>query len=175
MNACNAAAALGDAREGGGRLAHGRHSLVRRDSHGADQRPLRIVVKPTASGKKWRATVDGEAICVSASPFVQSARILLEMGYPADAVIEMWHVGATDWALRGQLGAVAATVIDGEKVSAPAKNAPPVNDDAPAWLAGAAGVEQHPIRLVCPEPRSLRPDHHAEPRRSAAGKVEAAS
>jgi hypothetical protein len=125
--ATDVGAALGDAREGGGRLLHGRYSLVRRDDHGADHRPLRIVVKPTASGKKWVATVDGEAICVSASPFVRSARVLLEKGYPADTAIEMWRPGATEWAPRGQLGAVAATLIEGEKAPPRAKNLPPVN------------------------------------------------
>ena len=53
-------------------------------------------------------------LCVSAWPFVKSARLLLAEGYPADTVIEMWRPNSDEWALRGRLGAVAATVIDGE-------------------------------------------------------------
>jgi hypothetical protein len=90
--------------------------------------PLRIVIQPTASGRKWTARLGDRVLCVSAWPFVKSARLLLDEGYPADAVIEMWRPNTTDWALRGRLGAVAATVIDGERGSRHAKNGPPARD-----------------------------------------------
>ena len=70
--------------------------------------PLRIVIEPTASGRKWIARLGDRVLCVSASPFVKSARLLLDEGYPADAVIEMWRPNTEEWALRGRLGAVAA-------------------------------------------------------------------
>jgi hypothetical protein len=58
---------------------------------------------------------------------VKAARILVAKGYDPSSVIEMWHANATAWALRGKLGVVAATVLDGErKAQAPAKNDPPV-------------------------------------------------
>ena len=53
-------------------------------------------------------------LCVTVWPFVKSARLLLAAGYPADAIVEMWRPNTDEFALRGQLGTVAATVIDGE-------------------------------------------------------------
>jgi hypothetical protein len=46
---------------------------------------------------------------------------------PTHTTIEMWRPGASQWALRGRLGVVAATVIDGEKASSCAKNGSPVS------------------------------------------------
>jgi hypothetical protein len=83
---------------------------------------IRIVITPTPSGRKWRASLDGETLCVSASPLVTSARLLIAKGIDPNRAIEMWHQHADAWALRGQLGAVAATLIDGEKATRPAKN-----------------------------------------------------
>jgi hypothetical protein len=84
--------------------------------------PLRILITPTASGRKWRASHDGETLCVSASPFITSARLLIAKGIDPNRTIEMWRDHADTWSLRGQLGAVAATLIDGEKASRSAKN-----------------------------------------------------
>jgi len=49
---------------------------------------------------------------------VMSARLLLAEGFPADTVIEMWRPNGDEWALKGRLGAVAGTVIDGETAPA---------------------------------------------------------
>ena len=87
--------------------------------------PLRIVIVPTASRKKWTARLNDRVLCVSAWPFVMSARLLLAEGYPADDFIEMWRPNTDEWALRGRLGAVAATVIDGETAPRCAKNGVP--------------------------------------------------
>ena len=87
--------------------------------------PLRIVIVPTASRKKWTARLNDRVLCVSAWPFVMSARLLLAEGYPADAFIEMWRPNSDAWALRGRLGAVAATVMDGETAPRRAKNGVP--------------------------------------------------
>jgi hypothetical protein len=77
----------------------------------------KIVIKPTASGRKWIARVGDREVCESTSPFVKSARLLLDEGYSADAVIEMWRPNTDNWALQGRLGAVAATIMDGETTS----------------------------------------------------------
>ena len=90
--------------------------------------PLRIVIEATASGRKWTARLDDRVLWVTASPFVKSARLLLDEGYSADAVIEMWRPNTDEWALRGRLGAAAATVIDGETGSRSAKNGSAVHD-----------------------------------------------
>ena len=54
-----------------------------------------------------------------------SARLLLAEGFPADTVIEIWRPNSDEWALKGRLGAVAATVIDGETAPRCAKNGSP--------------------------------------------------
>jgi hypothetical protein len=63
--------------------------------------PLLIVIEPTASGRKWIARVGDREVCKSTSPFVKSARLLLDEGYSADAAIEMWRPNTDDWALQG--------------------------------------------------------------------------
>ena len=90
--------------------------------------PFQIVIEPTVSGRKWIARLGKRVLCVSAWPFVKSARLLLDEGCPADAIIGMWRPNAEEFALRGRLGAVAATVIDGETTRRRAKNGSPVRD-----------------------------------------------
>ena len=54
-------------------------------------------------------------------------RQIVREGVDPAHIIEMWHQHSNAWALRGELGAVAAVVLDGEKKPPqPAKNAPPV-------------------------------------------------
>jgi hypothetical protein len=90
--------------------------------------PLRIVVEATASHRKWTARLRDRVLCTSVWPFVKSARLLLAEGHPADTVIEIWRPNTDEWAMRGRLGTVAATVIDGEAGSRGAKNWPPARD-----------------------------------------------
>ena len=87
--------------------------------------PMRISITP--SGRKWRASFNDETLCVSASPLIKSARILIAKGVDPNRTIEMWHQHAHAWSLRGQLGAVAATLIDGETAFHPAKNSVPAD------------------------------------------------
>ncbi len=98
--------------------------------------PLRIVIEPTASGRKWTAHLDDRVLCVTAWPFVKSGRLLLAEGHPAASVIEMWRPNTDEWALRGRLGAAAATVIDGETGSRSAKNGSPARDHEQGGQAG---------------------------------------
>jgi hypothetical protein len=94
----------------------------------------KIVIKPTASGRKWIARVGDREVCESTSPFVKSARLLLDEGYSADAVIEMWRPNTDNWALQGRLGAVAATIMDGETTSRCASS--PARDPEQGGQAG---------------------------------------
>jgi hypothetical protein len=89
--------------------------------------PLRILIEPTGSGRKWIARLGDRVLCVSASPFVKSARFLMTEGLPAATVIEMWRPNTDEAALHGRLGMIAATVIDGETTSHGAKNGPSAN------------------------------------------------
>ena len=102
--------------------------------------PLRIVIELTASGRKWTAHLGDRVLCVTASPFVKPARLLLAEGYPSDTVIEMWRPNTREWALRGRLGAVAATIIDGETGSRCAKNGSPARDPVQGGHRAAAGL-----------------------------------
>jgi hypothetical protein len=88
--------------------------------------PLRIVIEPTASGRKWIARLNDRVLCRSAWPFVMSARLLLAEDYPANTMVELRRRNTSEWALRGRLGAVAATIIDGESNAGCAKNRVPV-------------------------------------------------
>jgi hypothetical protein len=92
--------------------------------------PLRIVIEPTATGRKWIARQGGRVLCIAAAPFILSARILLSEGYHPDAVIVMWRPNTTEWALRGRIGLVAATLVDGETAASCAKNRSPVREHA---------------------------------------------
>ena len=67
--------------------------------------PLQIVISPTPSGRKWIARLDQRALCVSAWPFVKSARFLLDEGFTADTFVELWRpehrrMGASELARR---------------------------------------------------------------------------
>jgi hypothetical protein len=98
---------------------------------------LRIIIEPTKRGRKWVARLGDRVLCVAAAPFVKSARILLAEGHSADTLIEMWRPNTAEWALRGRLGAVAATVIDGEKAPRDAKNGVPVRLPVKSAAGGA--------------------------------------
>ena len=62
---------------------------------------MRIVISPTASGRKWTARLGERVLCVSAWPFVMSARVLLAEGHPADAMVEMWRPTPVNGHWRG--------------------------------------------------------------------------
>jgi hypothetical protein len=86
--------------------------------------PIRIDVVPMARGK-WRATFNRKTLCLAAAPMVKAARILIGQAFDPNLTLEMWHANATAWALRGRLGAVALTVLDGERAAQRrAKNRP---------------------------------------------------
>jgi hypothetical protein len=98
--------------------------------------PIRIDVAPTAHGK-WRAAFNGETLCTTAAPMVKAARILIAKSYDPSCIIEMWHQNAEAWVLRGQLGAVATTLLDGETAARPAKNGPPARFPRAAAFSSA--------------------------------------
>jgi len=109
-------------------------------SGGPQAAAIRIIIAPTLSGRKWRASLDGETLCVSASPMVASARILIAKGHDPSSIVELWHQHVAAWALRGQLGEVAATLLDGETAKCLAKNGVAVSfrRAAATTLAGGA-------------------------------------
>jgi hypothetical protein len=85
---------------------------------------FRITIAPMARGK-WQVTYNDKPLCIAAAPMVKAARILIEQAFDPNLTLEMWHANATAWALRGRLGAVALTVLDGERAAQRrAKNRP---------------------------------------------------
>jgi hypothetical protein len=72
-------------------------------------------VKPTSSGQKWRAYLDGKLLCASSAPLVTAARLLIARGFDPSHTIEIWHQRADAWSLRGRLGAVAGARLEGER------------------------------------------------------------
>ena len=108
--------------------------------------PIRIVIAPTASGRKWVSSLNDKTLCISASPLVMASRLLIAQRFDPNSIIEMWHQHSNAWALRGELGAVAAVVLDGEKKPAqPAKNAPPVRSNGTTALHGRAARNEQPV------------------------------
>src|ERR1019366_4208286 len=101
-------------------------ALATPDYHRVQAAPIGIVVSPPANGRKWVATYKGETICVASSPLIASARILIAQGVDPNSTIEMWRADSGAWSLRGRLGNVAATLVDGETAKHSAKNGPPI-------------------------------------------------
>jgi hypothetical protein len=87
---------------------------------------LQVVVSLTPSRRKWRADFNGKTLCVSTSPLIKSARILIAQGFDPDCTIETVRAHDKVLLLSGRLGIAAATVIDGEKAPRRAKNGLPV-------------------------------------------------
>jgi hypothetical protein len=85
---------------------------------------FRITIAPMARGK-WKVTYNDKTLCIAAAPLVKAARILIAEGCDPSSIVEMWHQHTDAWALRGKLGAVAATILDGErKAQRHARNTP---------------------------------------------------
>ena len=56
-----------------------------------------------------------ETLCIVAAPMVKAARILIARGHDPASMVELWHIDAAEWTLRGKLGAVAEVILDGER------------------------------------------------------------
>ena len=101
---------------------------------------IRIEIAPTAHAK-WRATFNGETLCIVAAPMVKAARILIGRGHDPACIVELWHIDAAEWALRGKLGAVAEVILDGERMAQRcARNRPPVRSVRKPAVSGRESV-----------------------------------
>jgi hypothetical protein len=72
---------------------------------------IEIVVTPS-NGGHFNATVDGEKLCSSRTPFFSAARVLLKRGVDPDTKIVMRHTGSETTSLRSTVGAAAALTVD---------------------------------------------------------------
>lgn len=85
---------------------------------------IRVVVSPCSgsSTARFEAWVGGRCLSVSETPLLTAARVLTKEGCNPNATLEMWHQGATEFALRGRLGDLALlTVKNGPNAPAFAK------------------------------------------------------
>lgn len=72
---------------------------------------IMIEVRPTGHGR-FTASTDGEVLCVSRTPLLSAARVLLQRGADPGSVIAMRHVGSQVTAMRGTVGAAARLTIE---------------------------------------------------------------
>ena len=74
---------------------------------------IRIVVSPCSGSATaaFDATLDGRALCRSQHPLLDAARVLAKDGCDQNTTLEMWHQGATEFALRGRLGDLALLTV----------------------------------------------------------------
>jgi hypothetical protein len=72
---------------------------------------LELVVAPASQAGKFEARLTGRTLCVSTTPFVDSARVLLAEGVNPAAVLTMRHEGSDTFALRSRLGSAAGLTV----------------------------------------------------------------
>jgi len=76
---------------------------------------ITIVVTPDSKSRGiYIARLGGssETLCTSDQPFLDGARVLLERGFPPDAILTMRHEGNDTIALRGRLDIAARLTIE---------------------------------------------------------------
>jgi hypothetical protein len=99
----------------------GRASIVgtpgKKSDNSAQSSPaqLSIVIEPSPSKPGYFISWDADrsaVICVSRSPFVDSARCLVSGGNHPNCILEMRHAGRSDVSLRARLGHAAGLVVE---------------------------------------------------------------
>lgn len=78
------------------------------------QAPLVIVVAPVRERPgAFSARLRERTICrATNTPLLDAARVLLDEGHDPTTVLEMWREGATEFALRAQLGAAEKLTVE---------------------------------------------------------------
>lgn len=80
-------------------------------SNGTNQKIIQVVVVEIGAGRHL-AQIDGENICRSHQPFVDSARVLLKRGFDPNIVLAMFRPNETAWALRATIGYAGRLTVD---------------------------------------------------------------
>ena len=78
---------------------------------------IHITVSP--KGQLYEARCGQGILITSRTPFLSAARILLQRGYPPDAILSMTHEGEEVVALRGRLGAAAKLTVVEDAIAGP--------------------------------------------------------
>ena len=75
------------------------------------------MLKPGRRPGQSSASLPDDTVLVQASrqPFLEAARVLLNLGYPPETWIEGWRSGATEFALHARLGTAAGLTVDETK------------------------------------------------------------
>jgi len=72
---------------------------------------FQVIVIEIGPGR-YRAQIDGENICSSHQPFLDSARVLLKRGCDPNAVLAMYRPGDAAWSLRASIGRAAGLTVN---------------------------------------------------------------
>ena len=110
-------------------------------------------------------------------PLLESARVLISEGYDPETIIEMWHAGASEFAIRAKLGVAAKLKVE-ESAHGPAfrsfrgasrsaVDAPPIRQNERAATTPADPLaarlsdsereaQKETVKLTEPESRSAK-------------------
>jgi hypothetical protein len=114
---------------------------------------LRIVVAPIANGRFTARLVDSDCVIVRSShqPFVEGARLLINIGYLPNCHLKMWHSGSADCALSAPLKSAARLTIE-ESAHGPVfrrfRMAPPSAVEAPSIAQSKAALSEPWLDLM---------------------------
>src|SRR5262245_27773812 len=77
---------------------------------------MRIWVKPVGKGMFF-GCIEGVpwGVGPSSAPLLDAARIALQLGHDPAEVIELWHEGASEWALRSTVGEAAKLRVNEDR------------------------------------------------------------
>ncbi|MBN9442311.1 hypothetical protein [Bosea sp. (in: a-proteobacteria)] len=78
-----------------------------------------IHITITPKGQLYEARLGGDILTTSRTPFLSSARALLERGHSPDTVLTMSHAGEEIIALRGTIGAAAPLTVTENDTAGP--------------------------------------------------------
>lgn len=107
----------------------------------------------TPKGQLYEARLGGDILTTSRTPFLSSARALLERGHSPDTVLTMRHAGEEMIALRGTIGTAAPLTVTESDTAGPrfARYRNPPADMTFAGVRGCArtGGKNASARVAC--------------------------
>ncbi len=68
--------------------------------------------KPTSGGTPYAAYLNGRLLCVSHTPFLTAACVLLKERFPSHVVITMRHEGSTHASMRSTIARAALAMSE---------------------------------------------------------------
>jgi hypothetical protein len=114
---------------------------------------IAVIAAPVPSRPGFfEARLAGRVLCsATRTPFCDSARELIKLGFAEDALLVMRHTGADHDALRGRLGTVARLTVSDDTQGRPKFRrwiAPPASVAAPTIAPSRQGATAGPKRVA---------------------------